>query len=214
MKNKIYFIFILLLLSITNAGAQVNYNLICVDSIWYDSIPNFINVRIFNGDVGQLNYPSVQIVSPSNDTIGNPSNQVTFFAQLGNTYQTYHDTITQTGISDFSNYTFLISEGFGDTTAVITWCGPVSVSELVVNDLKIFPNPVQNEFTIYPEYSGRFTISGIELYNVLGNLVLRQQPIVSNEKKITVDVSGLVSGIYFIRLQDGKNARTAKFIKQ
>src|SRR5574339_671482 len=104
MMKKIFSLALILagLLAVQNASAQVNYSLVCVDSVWYSSNPLFINVRIYNGDTLHMNYPSVQIVSPANDTIGNPSNFVNYFAQLGNTYQTYTDTMTQPGIPDFS----------------------------------------------------------------------------------------------------------------
>src|SRR6185295_9516294 len=91
--------------------------------VWYDPVnPGLINVSVFNGNVSHLNYPSVQIVSPGGDTISNVNNFVNFFAHPGNMYQTYTDTIIVPGITDFTGYTFLMNELFGDTTAVIDWC--------------------------------------------------------------------------------------------
>jgi len=190
--------------------AQVNYNLVCVDSVWYSSNPQFINVRIYNGDTLQLNYPSVQIVSSANDTIGNPSNFVNYFAQLGNTYQTYTDTITQQGIPDFSNYTFLISEGFGDTTAVIHWCAPLGVEDLTKTTLKIFPDPAADELYITGYTS--FEID-VVIYDVLGNLVLHTKP-KANSKMLSINISDFPHGVYFLRATNGKNVFEEKFIKQ
>jgi hypothetical protein len=196
---------------IQNTCAQVNYNLVCVDSVWYSSNPLFINVRIYNGDTLQMNYPSVQIVSPANDTIGNPSNSVTYFAQAGNSYQTYTDTITQPGISDFSNYTFLISEGFGDTTAVIHWCSPLGLEELMNSTLKIFPDPAGDE--LYAIGHSLFYIDILEIYDVSGNVVLRIEP-KANSKVLSLDISGFTRGVYFLRATDGKNIFGEKFMKQ
>jgi len=188
----------------------VNFNLVCVDSVWYDPMnPVFINVRVFNGDVNHLNYPSVQIVSPANDTIGNPSNWVNFFAHLGNTYQIYSDTITQSGITDFSNYTFLIREGFGATTNVINWCSLVAIYAYTESRISIFPNPVSNILYIHNPVN---KILYAEIYEVTGKKVFEGR--LSSDARSGIDVSDFADGIYFLRMWDGKNLRETKFIKQ
>ncbi|MBK6398908.1 MAG: hypothetical protein IPF75_11755 [Bacteroidetes bacterium] len=64
------------------AGMPVDYSLVCVDSVWYDTLnPIYINVRIFNGNFAHMNYPSVQIVSPQGDTISNKIGWVNFTIQ-------------------------------------------------------------------------------------------------------------------------------------
>lgn len=209
MKNKIYSLSLLLSLTATTLSAQINFNLVCVDSVWYDSIPNFINVRIFNGDVNQLNYPSVQIIYPTGDTIGNPQNTVTFFAHLASMYTTYTDTITQTGITDFSSYTFLMHDGFSASSGVINWCGPAAVPELTENEMRIFPNPVHDVLFIVSRQSKNFSA---EIYNVPGEKVYERK--LSAEHFQSVDVSALMNGIYFLRLETEKGITTAKFVKQ
>ena len=196
------------------AGAQVNYALVCVDSVWYDSTSTFINVRIFNGDTLHINYPTVQIVSPppANDTISNRYNLIYFFAQLGNTYQVYTDTITQPGITDFSSYTFLMHDGLADTTAVITWCNPLAVKEFSENELKIFPVPAIDK--VYVTSHTLSYIEGLEIYDVLGNIVCTRQLNADVKKPATIDVSGLKSGIYFIRVTNGSKFSVLKFVKQ
>src|SRR6185436_9803731 len=129
-------------------SSTLDYSLVCVDSVWYDSIPGLIHVRVFNGNLSHLNYPSVQIVAPNLDTISNPGNIVSFFAHLGNYYLEYIDTITVQGITSFANYTFLISEGLTDTTAVIHFCEPVGIEEHGVIAFNIYPNPATNSVNI------------------------------------------------------------------
>jgi hypothetical protein len=51
-----------------------------------------------------MNYPAINIVSSAGDTVS--LGTLSFFAQLGNSYQEYTNTITDTTISDFSNYSF------------------------------------------------------------------------------------------------------------
>jgi len=189
----------------------IDYSLVCVDSVWYDPTnPIFINVRIFNGNISHMNYPSVQIVSPTNDTIGNPSNFVNFFAHLGNGFQVYSDTITVAGITDFSNYTFLIHEGFGDSTAVISWCLPQGIQPLERSGIKIYPNPASDMLWLKP---GRLGPSmHLEIFNSQGSKVLVEE--LEGQPLYTVDVSGFARGIYFIRLAQGRELFQAKFIRQ
>ncbi len=76
--------------------------------------------------------------------------------------------------------------------------------------ITISPNPVSNEFTIYDL---RFTISKIEIYNTLGEKVYHSH--ISNPKsQISVDVSHLKEGIYFVKLAGDKTNLTGKFVKE
>lgn len=130
---------------------EIDYRLVCVDSVWYDPVrPNYINARLFNGNPGHLNYPSVQILDPNGDTISNHSNSVNFFAHMGNYFQTYTDSISKKGISDFSSYTFLVSEGFSDTTVKIQWCNKVGIQNVSSSQgpIRIYPNPFSKSFSI------------------------------------------------------------------
>lgn len=54
----------------------------------------------------------------------------------------------------------------------------------------------------------------VEVYDVLGNLIISRQLKAKSQKQIAFDVSHLVSGVYFLRISDGKNFRQAKFVKQ
>lgn len=203
--------FMLIFCNSTLKSQVIDYSLVCVDSVWYDpGNPQFINVTIFNGNVDHLNYPSVQIVTPTGDTIGNPSNWVNFFAQLGNTHQTYSDTITIPGITDFSNYTFLISEGFGDTTVAINWCNVTSVSGIRSSDFSMYPNPASG--TLYmklPELNNEYTLI---VLNMQGEkIVYKELPI---EKIYALDISAWAKGLYLIMISDRKTIYPVKFLKQ
>jgi len=175
----------------------VNYAFVCVDSVWYDSGGHFINVRLFNGNASYINYPSVQIITPQGDTIGNPKNIVNFFIHMGNTYQTYHDTIKISGIANWSSYTFLVNEGFGSTKGIIAMCGFTGVyPDLKMRDKVIlFPNPFEDGFAIY---TGRATPMQFQLFDISGRLLLEKE-IVNRD---SVPAADLAKGIYFYRLKD------------
>ena len=190
----------------------VDYNLICVDSVWYDPIyPNLIHVNVFNGGQTQINYPSIQIVSPLGDTIGNPNNYVNFFAQLGNTYQEYVDTIVEAGITDFSNYTFLLSELFGATTNQISWCISTSVPELNSSDFALYPNLVGSMLHIYFKTNADSEMR-ISIYSMTGALVFREK--YNSKNELTLDLNLLSSGIYNIVCENSTGISAKKFMKQ
>jgi hypothetical protein len=187
----------------------IDYSLICVDSVWYEpSDPTFINVRIFNGNSSHLNYPSVQIVSPTGDTISNVTNFVNFFAQIGNTVQTYTDTIIIPGITDFTIYHFAMSEGFGDTTVEIPLCFTMGIDDIDAEGIYIYPNPATNEISFSNLNPGR----KMEVQIFDNNMKLCSASFISdgNEK---VNVSQLSSGIYIVKLISDKKVRHFKLVR-
>ena len=74
--------------------------------------------------------------------------------------------------------------------------------------ISLSPNPVTNELKIQ---NAELKIKNVEIYNVFGELVLKQQT--TNDKQQTFNVSQLPSGIYFLRIMADK-AISAKFVKE
>jgi hypothetical protein len=186
----------------------VDYNFVCVDSVWYEpGFPHLINVRVFNGNFAHMNYPSVQIVSPAGDTIGNPTNFVNFFAHLGNDLQVYQDSITQSGIPDFSDYTFLINELFGDTTAVIEWCSTTGLNDIDCIEIILYPNPASSSISVYSPFNDL----NLGIWSVDGKLCLERS--LSAGIISAVDISSLQTGIYFARFTKDENVFIKRLVK-
>ncbi len=191
----------------------IDYSLLCVDSVWYDPVnPAFVHVRMFNGNLSHLNYPCVSIISPVGDTISNVHHFVNFFAHIGNWYQVYQDSITVSGITDFSNYTFVASEGFADTLVAVGWCTPFSITSVVEPgsevEIKVYPNPVRDELTI--DYADAEKNCVLLVFNSVGALV-REQKLFPGLNRISV--AGFADGIYFARVSDDKNLAHFRFVK-
>jgi hypothetical protein len=176
---------------------------ICVDSVWYDpNNPNLINVTVYNGNTVHLDYPSVQIIAPSGDTISNPTNFVNFFAHPAMDYTTYTDSITVQGITDFTGYTFIIYEGFGSASYMIDECLVSGVGESLSEYIQIYPNPAAEVLYINlkdTEYhitdpSGRIIKSGIS--------------------EGFIYIKDLASGMYFLTLKSQDLYYTTRFIKE
>jgi hypothetical protein len=94
-------------------------------------------------------------------------------------------------------------------------CSPtVSVPEQSIETavLTVHLNPATDElsligYTLSENYS-------IEIYNVLGEKVYSRQPETSNQEHVTVNVSKLRSGIYFVKVKGERKEGVAKFVKQ
>lgn len=75
-----------------------------------------------------------------------------------------------------------------------------------IRTLNVFPNPTTDKLTI--EFSTT-PEDAIEIYNILGQLVIKLVP----AKKQQIDVSNLTSGLYFIKLENDNTAQF-KFLKK
>ncbi len=192
------------------AGQTIDYSLVCVDSVWYDTLnPTFINIRVFNGNFAHMNYPSIQMLNPSGDTISNKYGWVNFFAHMGNGLQIYSDTITEFGITDFSQYRFLMSEGFNDTTVEIFWCLTSDIADPYETHLDIYPNPTSGSIYLMQIPNGESAT--LQIFDSNGRLCHSSKVTSDNNQ---VDLEKLSSGMYFFRLTSKSGVRIGKVIKQ
>jgi hypothetical protein len=81
----------------------------------------------------------------------------------------------------------------------------VEENDYDANDFKLYPNPVNDSFSILSKNS----IDKVQIYNAQGNLLLKKH---LNQSSYTFDDLGLSSGIYFIRASTGNNTIYKKFI--
>jgi len=87
--------------------------------------------------------------------------------------------------------------------------GIASIPELSApQSLTISPNPTSSSFTI----TSSSKIETIYITDVLGSKILKQ---VQNDQSVTINISQLPSGIYFIQVTDeNKNSINRKIIKE
>lgn len=81
---------------------------------------------------------------------------------------------------------------------------------LTENDVTVYPNPVADQLTVTLR-TDAFRVSEMAIYDLNGKLVTIQ-PVEDNQ--ISVNVARLSTGSYFLRLSDGKNSVTTKFVKR
>jgi hypothetical protein len=180
---------------------------ICVDSVWYDTVnPVIIHVRVVNGGVHTFNYPFVQIIDPNGDTISNHSHNFSFFVQFGNSTQEYQDSIGVSGITDFSNYSFMFYDGALQNGYSIGLCSTTGIEQPELNTINLYPNPVSDLLCIRSP-AGDLQLS---LYDFTGKLIFEKNLAAGVSD---LNVSKLSSGNYFIRLRGKSSLNYFRIIK-
>jgi len=84
-------------------------------------------------------------------------------------------------------------------------CGPVGLKEnsLLSKNVDLFPNPISGNFTIITNlpYSQSITV---QVYNLLGEVVYREQIDQARQSAIEVNMPGRPNGIYFVEVNNGQ----------
>ncbi len=85
----------------------------------------------------------------------------------------------------------------------------LGVEDLILSNFIISPNPVSTEFNI--ELPNRVESAKIQIFDVLGKQLISGE---ISKLNSTVEVSGLQSGVYMLRVINGNSSQTKRFIKQ
>jgi len=75
----------------------------------------------------------------------------------------------------------------------------------------VFPNPITDGSFTVDFRNGSAAISSYELYSLTGNRILRE-PVSDQSPEIKVNVTGLPSGLYFLKVWSGNEAFTKKVV--
>ncbi len=84
----------------------------------------------------------------------------------------------------------------------------LSVSDVVAEGVKAFPNPAVSDWTITSEFSA---IKEVRVFNVLGQVVYSATP---NASMTQIDASGLDKGFYLTQVRTELGTATIKLIKE
>lgn len=86
----------------------------------------------------------------------------------------------------------------------------MSVEYQTIQSFKLYPNPTQETINIQLPFSTESSI--IEIYNSLGELILEQKTEL-NQIEISIPVSQLNRGLYFVALKNSSGFYSTNFIK-
>lgn len=92
---------------------------------------------------------------------------------------------------------------------VATSCGILSNDDLELNDFSIFPNPVTQHIKV--SNHKQVEIQKISIHNILGQEILSKK--IKNQSDISLSVTALKAGIYFMRVHFDRGSYAYRFIK-
>jgi len=120
----------------------------------------------------------------------------------------YHDVVVSVLNVNTSQGPYDIIHGCG----VFDICFSAGLSEFSKSDFEmhLFPNPAATFFTIF---SSRLSLKSISIMDLPGKKVEFIQ-LSGNRKEAIVDVSGLSTGIYFVKVETENGTSIQKLIKQ
>lgn len=123
----------------------------------------------------------------------------------------YNSVITNLAVNAGETYYVRVA-GYSNDDAG-SFCLKIATNQLLANDqfdftnLMVYPNPTKNVLNV----SFTAEINKIELFNILGQTVLTKD---LNATASQLDLSGLTSGAYFVKVTAGENSKTIKIIKE
>ena len=92
----------------------------------------------------------------------------------------------------------------------VTITYPLNINQITGSNnlVRIYPNPANESITLTLEKAG--TISNIDVYDITGRLVIQHSA--ANTPTLTMDVSSLTNGVYFVEVSAKDKHYTQKFI--
>jgi hypothetical protein len=84
-------------------------------------------------------------------------------------------------------------------------CMPLGINDVELERVEVYPNPTKGNISI----EGVNNLHSVELYNITGQLVKHIQNAINK-----VDMSGLHSGVYFMKITSENGYITKKIVKQ
>ena len=87
-----------------------------------------------------------------------------------------------------------------------TFADDEKIDENNISEVNVYPNPASDKLYVETESE----VDEVEIYDVYG----RQQPIANSQQPTAIDVSGLNSGVYFVRIKPDSGDIVRRFVKK
>ncbi len=191
-------------------GDDASYNPDIFDNEWFPPSTK-------NDDVPARNIPILLYDSLQNAIDFRLTNVQGFFAYENLEYGTYFVKVEKAGLQA-EHVEVVLDAGnpvSGDINFQLNSGQVISIQSVSqINRIFIYPNPARDKLNVVLPSDFR-RINSLEIFSQLGTI---QGGRFSSEKTrqncLQVDLSGLVTGIYLLKLSSDKNVVVAKFIKQ
>lgn len=182
---------------------------------------NDLDLRLINTDTNQTYYPwslvrswsvapsSAQIAVRNVDNMRDNIEKIEPQNAVAGNYKILvtHKGTLQGGKQD---YTLVIS-GAGGQMPITD--GTVSVENQVLNNLTIYPNPVDTNLTISGDLAS-IGAANVQIFDLAGKKVKDLNLEFTNTNNTSIDVSGLKSGAYILSIEKNNAKQSYKFIKK
>ena len=141
-------------------------------------------------------------------TTGTYSTFVNLYSLSANTTYDWR-VYSNCSLEEISGYSYgqFTSSGSGTTANKAT----VTATEVNVNPdfaINLFPNPAGDQLNV--SLGGVYKKTVIKVYNLMGKLVMQQE---SGNMLTQLNISKLSAGLYLMHVNDGKETRSARFVK-
>lgn len=198
------------------------WNTGAITSSIYSSTPDTFSVELVNefGCEGSLD--SI-ITYNSSGTLANITIDIpnqNFVANTGLTYQWLFDGDTIVGATNqtydytvYGNgvYEVWVTDLEGCVDSAFIVFTTMGVEETSIGNYKVYPNPTSNQINIYA-YDG--SIFNVVLRDITGKMIYYVPNIDNPDEIITMDMSNLERGIYFIHANSSKGKIMMKVVKE
>ena len=118
-------------------------------------------------------------------------------------------------VGNFSNRFVNVTDSSSLTLSTYCWntcnvCEPVGLNELLLNTVKVYPNPAKNSLYVDLGEQLNESLTNFTIYNILGEQVVFNQA--THTLGITqLDISNLKSGLYILKIEIDGFTKNVKF---
>ena len=165
-------------------------------NVWLTTLPA-------NYDLAVLNSSGAQIGISQNS--GSKNESVSLLVHAG----TYYARVFPKGTANNSRSCYTLKVQSVTATRVATSATAAEVNENSNFAINLYPNPASDQLNLWVD--GIDKKAEIRIYDLTGKLVMQKQ---SGNTLTQLNISRLSSGIYMVKVNNGKETRAAKFVKQ
>jgi len=170
-------------------------------NVWLTTLPG-------NYDLALLNSSGTQIGISKNK--GSKNETISMNVSPG----TYYAKVYPVGTANSATSCYTLKVQTITATRAITTSTPVTAAATKENvdpdfAVNLFPNPAGDQLNVLVQ--GVDNKSEIKVYNLMGKLILQQQAV---NTLTQLNISKLSAGFYLVHVNDGKETRSVKFVKQ
>ena len=170
-------------------------------NVWLTTLPGNYDLAVLNSSGAQIGISKNK--GTRNETIALIVNPGIYYAK-----------VYPTGSANSATSCYTLKVQTITATRVITTATAVTAAATKENvnpnfTINLFPNPAGDQLNVSMDGVDKKT--EIKVYNLMGKLVMQQQ---SSNTLTQLNISKLSAGFYLVHVNDGKETRSAKFVKK